>query len=87
MQEDDTILAFAGLLVELTGGYQAPPMSEASISPALEHALWTRASGGVDDLAGLIHHHDAGSQYTSIAFTQRLLDAGVDASVGSVGDA
>jgi putative transposase len=36
---------------------------------------------------GLIHHHDAGSQYTSFAFTQRLIDAGVDASVGSVGDA
>ena len=37
--------------------------------------------------AGLVHHHDAGSQYTSFAFTQRLIDAGVDASVGSVGDA
>jgi putative transposase len=35
----------------------------------------------------MIHHHDAGSQYTSFAFTRRLLDAGVDASVGSVGDA
>ena len=30
--------------------------------------------------------HAGGTQYTSIAFTQRLLDAGVDASVGSVGD-
>jgi hypothetical protein len=30
---------------------------------------------------------DAGSQYTSIAFTDRLVDAGIDASVGSVGDA
>ena len=29
----------------------------------------------------------AGSQYTSIAFTERLIEAGVDASVGSVGDA
>jgi hypothetical protein len=35
MQEDDAILAFAGLLVGLTGGYQAPPISEASISPHL----------------------------------------------------
>jgi putative transposase len=34
-----------------------------------------------------VHHHDAGSQYTSIAFTDRLAAAGVDASVGSVGDA
>jgi hypothetical protein len=30
---------------------------------------------------------DAGSQYTSIAFTDRLVEAGIDASVGSVGDA
>jgi transposase InsO family protein len=30
---------------------------------------------------------DAGSQYTSVAFTQRLLDEGIDPSVGSVGDA
>jgi putative transposase len=32
-------------------------------------------------------HHDNGSQYLSFAFTRRLLEAGVDASVGSVGDA
>ena len=54
---------------------------------AIEQAIWTRARVGVTDLTGLIHHTDAGSQYTSIAFTQRLLDAGVDASVGTVGDA
>ena len=30
---------------------------------------------------------DAGSQYTSIAFTSRLAEAGIDPSVGSVGDA
>jgi putative transposase len=53
----------------------------------LEMALWRRRSDGVADLAGLVHHTDAGSQYTSFAFTQRLIDAGVDASVGSVGDA
>ncbi len=38
-------------------------------------------------LAGLVHHNDAGSQYTSIAFTDRLCQAGVDPSVGSIGDA
>ena len=36
---------------------------------------------------GLIAHNDAGAQYTSVAFTERLLDEGVDPSVGSVGDA
>jgi hypothetical protein len=41
---------------------------------------------GVADLSRLIHHHDAG-QYISIAFTERLAEAGIDPSVGSVGDA
>lgn len=36
---------------------------------------------------GLTHHTDAGSVYTSIAFTERLADEDIDASVGSVGDA
>jgi putative transposase len=53
----------------------------------LEMALWTRERAGLPAGAGLIHHHDNGSQYVSFAFTQRLIDAGVDASVGSVGDA
>lgn len=54
---------------------------------ALEMALWSRDRAGTPVEAGLIHHNDAGSQYTSFAFTKRLLEAGVDASVGSVGDA
>jgi hypothetical protein len=39
------------------------------------------------DLTGLIHHNDAGSQYTSIAFTERLAALGMKASIGTVGDA
>ena len=54
---------------------------------AVEMAIWTRGRQGAVDLAGLVHHSDAGSQYTSIAFTERLVAAGVDPSVGSVGDA
>jgi putative transposase len=53
----------------------------------LDMALWSRDREGLPVQAGLVHHNDAGSQYTSFAFTQRLIDAGVDASVGSVGDA
>jgi putative transposase len=50
--------------------------------------LWARRRDGRADLAGLIHHKDAGSaQYTSIAFTERLAAAGASASVGTVGDA
>ena len=35
---------------------------------------------------GLIHHSDGGSQYVSIKYTERLAEAGVDPSAGSVGD-
>lgn len=35
---------------------------------------------------GLTHHSDRGSQYVSIRYTQRLLDAGIEPSVRSVGD-
>ena len=48
---------------------------------ALEQALWSRKPG-----RGLIHHSDRGSQYLSIRYSERLLDAGIDSSVGSVGD-
>jgi putative transposase len=52
---------------------------------ALELALWTRAQA--DKLvAGLIHHSDAGSQYTAIRYTDRLADVDAVASIGSVGD-
>ena len=48
---------------------------------ALEQALWSRTG-----TEGLIHHSDRGSQYLSIRYTERLAEAGVETSVGSVGD-
>jgi hypothetical protein len=51
---------------------------------ALRMALTRRAHGADVEL---IHHSDAGSQYTSFAFNQVLDDYGVLASIGSVGDA
>jgi putative transposase len=62
-------------------------MKTSLVLDTLEMALWTRDRAGIPVSAGLVHHHDNGSQYTSFAFTQRLIEAGVDASVGSVGDA
>jgi putative transposase len=62
-------------------------MKTSLVLDTLEMALWTREREGLPAGAGLICHNDAGSQYLSFAFTQRLIDAGVDASVGSVGDA
>ena len=48
---------------------------------ALEQALWSRT--GTD---GLVQHSDRGSQYLSIRYTERLAEAQINASVGSVGD-
>ena len=35
---------------------------------------------------GLVHHSDRGSQYLSLRYTERLAEAGIEPSVGSVGD-
>jgi len=48
---------------------------------ALEQALHARP-----DLSGLVHHSDRGVQYLSIRYTERLIEAGIEPSVGSVGD-
>ena len=50
---------------------------------ALEQALYARRPV---DQGGLIHHSDRGVQYVSIRYTERLAEAGVEPSVGSVGD-
>ena len=54
---------------------------------ALDMALWRRDRDGRTVQKGLIHHSDAGSQYTSFRVTTHLVDAGIDASIGTVGDA
>ena len=71
----------------IVGWRAATRMTTDLVLDTLEHAIWTRSQAGVNDLTGLVHHTDAGSQYVSFAFTERLVEAGVDASVGSVGDA
>jgi putative transposase len=71
----------------ILGWRAAATMKTSLVLDALEMAIWARGRIGVTDFSGLIHHNDAGAQYTSIAFTDRLIVAGVDASVGSVGDA
>jgi putative transposase len=48
---------------------------------ALEQAIWSRA-----ETEGLVHHSDRGAQYLSIRYTERLAEAGMEPSVGSVGD-
>jgi putative transposase len=50
---------------------------------ALEQALYARQPAG---RGNLIHHSDRGVQYVSIRYTERLKEAGIEPSVGSVGD-
>jgi putative transposase len=50
---------------------------------ALEQALHERRPG---EGGGLVHHSDRGVQYVSIRYTERLAEAGIEPSVGSVGD-
>jgi putative transposase len=54
---------------------------------ALQMALWRRDRDGQPAGPGLVHHSDAGSQYTAIAFTAHLAAEGIVPSIGSVGDA
>ena len=61
----------------IVGWRAATTMKTSLVLDALEMALWQRRRDGINDLTGLVHHTDAGSQYTSFAFTQRLIDAGV----------
>ena len=71
----------------IVGWRAARSMTTSLVLDALEHALVPRAREGVSDLTGLDSLSDAGSQYPSVALTRRLIDEGIDPSVGSVGDA
>jgi putative transposase len=65
-------------------GWRASRTAHAGfVLDALEQALHDRrpARSG-----GLIHHSDRGSQYVSIKYSERLAEAGIEPSVGSVGD-
>jgi putative transposase len=68
----------------IVGWQLAPHMRTTLVMDALRMALGLRAPGA--DVK-LVHHSDAGSQYTSDDYTQALDDADVLASIGSVGDA
>ncbi|MCK1632166.1 IS3 family transposase [Bradyrhizobium sp. 162] len=65
-------------------GWRASRTAHASfVLDALEQALHDRRPV---HRGGLVHHSDRGSQYVSIKYTERLAEAGVEPSVGSVGD-
>ncbi|EGJ7894163.1 IS3 family transposase, partial [Escherichia coli] len=68
---------FAGYIV---GWRVSSSMETTFVLDALELALWARRPSGT------VHHSDKGSQYVSLAYTQRLKEAGLLASTGSTGD-
>jgi putative transposase len=72
--------AFARRIV----GWRVSRTAHAGFVPdALEQAVHDR---GPVQRGGLAHHSDRGVQYVSIKYTERLAEAGIEPSVGSVGD-
>jgi putative transposase len=69
----------------VVGWQLAAHMRDTLVIDALRMALATRRPGA--DVVKLIHHSDAGGQYTSHDYTQTLTDHDVRASIGTVGDA
>jgi putative transposase len=67
---------------KIVGWRVSTSMTTGFVLDALNQAVCQRCPPG----GGLIHHSDRGSQYLSIRYTERLADAGIDTSVGSVGD-
>jgi putative transposase len=70
----------------ILGWRTATSMTTDLVLDAVEQAIWERNRYGTTDLSGLIHHTDRGSQYSSLRFGERLSEAGITPSVGSVGD-
>ncbi len=71
--------AFSRMIV---GWRVAAHMRTAMVLDALEMARWSRGTR----LEGLVAHSDAGSQYTSIRYGERLAELGATPSIGSIGD-
>jgi putative transposase len=69
----------------ILGWRVASTMATSMVLDGIEQAIWTRQQQGVVDLKDVVHHTDRGSQYTSIQFSERLAQAGIQPSVGAVG--
>jgi putative transposase len=67
----------------IVGWRVSTSMSTQFVLDALDQAIFQRKTPGNKSL---IHHSDRGSQYLSITYTERLAEAGIDPSVGTVGD-
>ncbi len=67
---------------KVVGWSMAEHLRAELVIKALEMAVWNRRPS-----SGLVHHSDHGSQYTSLAFGQRLEQASILGSMGTIGDA
>lgn len=68
---------------KIVGWRVSTSMTTSFVLDALNQAICQRTPSEADKL---IHHSDRGSQYLAIKYTERLAEAGIDTSVGSVGD-
>ncbi len=80
-------MAYVAFIIEVFSRFivrwsVATSMRTELVMAALEQAVWRRDTR----LAGLVAHSDAGSQYTSIRYTDRLAELGAQPSIGTVGD-
>lgn len=71
----------------IVGWHAATMKTTPLVTTALRMGLWRRDRAGHDIEDGLIHHSDAGSQFTSLSFAETLALEGIAASIGSIGDA
>jgi putative transposase len=81
--------AFNGSIIDvfarrIVGWRASTSMRTQFVLDALDQAIWQRKT---QDNKSLVHHSDRGSQYLSIKYTERLAEAEIDLSVGTVGDA
>jgi putative transposase len=68
----------------IVGWRASTSMRTQFVLDALDQAIWQRKTA---DNKSLVHHSDRGSQYLSIKYTERLAEAEINLSVGTVGDA
>ena len=71
----------------IVGWYASTSKTTPLVTTALRMGLWRRDRAGHPAGDGLVHHSDAGSQFTSISFAETLALEGIAASIGSIGDA
>ncbi|CAN5118557.1 hypothetical protein BH09ACT8_BH09ACT8_62420 [soil metagenome] len=72
---------------KIVGWKVASEMTQQLVTDAINQAIDSRKHSGTTTLCDLVHHSDAGAQYTSTHLTERLSLEHVAASIGSVGDA